>query len=255
VNFDYVEKELIEPALRDLNIEGRTTAEILESGNIRNDMFQRLLVSDLVIADRGSHSPQRQGLLRTGYKCRTHPMAHHVTDEDPCIRHALREKRTFLIYSRIGEDKLPFDLQTDRYLAYDYKEPKKGLPAFVAGLRRTLASDDKDSPIFRLRPALRSQDPGQFMVVPHRFREEVQQAQDQKSAGLLALMAAEIAGLLWEREGLGCVREPNAGRTSCTPAETAGRGCFVSTIRTGKPISNSAASIKHSATYRNPIWR
>ena len=93
-------------------------------------------------------------------------------------------------------------METDRYLAYDHKEPKKSLPAFVAGLRRTLASDDKDSPIFRLLPALRSQDPGWFMVVPHDFREEVQQAQDTKSAGVLALMAAEIAGLLWEREGL-----------------------------------------------------
>jgi hypothetical protein len=182
VNFDDVEKDLIEPALRDLNIEGRTTAEILESGNIRNDMFQRLLVSDLVIADLTVHN------ANVFYELG--------------IRHALRDKRTFLIYSRIGDEKLPFDLQTDRYLAYDHKEPKKSLPAFVAGLRRTLASDDKDSPIFRLLPALRSQDPGRFMVVPRDFREEVEQAENQKSAGLLALMAAEVTGLLWEREGL-----------------------------------------------------
>jgi tetratricopeptide (TPR) repeat protein len=182
VNFDDVEKALIEPALKDLNIEGRTTAEILESGNIRNDMFQRLLVSDLVIADLTVHN------ANVFYELG--------------IRHAFREKRTFLIYSRIGEEKLPFDLQTDRYLAYDHKEPEKSLPAFIAGLRRTLASDDKDSPVFRLLPELRSQDPGRFMVVPQDFRDEIQHAQDRGYAGMLALMAAEVAGLLWEREGL-----------------------------------------------------
>lgn len=182
VNFDDVEKVLIDPALKDLNIEGRTTAEILESGNIRNDMFQRLLVSDLVIADLTIHN------ANVFYELG--------------IRHALREKRTFLIYSRIDDEKLPFDLQTDRYLAYDHKEPEKSLPALIAGLRRTLASDDKDSPVFRLLPELRSPDPSRFMVVPQNFRYEIQHAENRGSAGILALMAAEVAGLLWEREGL-----------------------------------------------------
>lgn len=182
VNFDDVEKALIDPALEDLHIEGRTTAEILESGNIRNDMFQRLLVSDLVIADLTVHN------ANVFYELG--------------IRHALRDKRTFLIYSRIGDETVPFDLQTDRYLAYDYKAPEKSIPALIAGLRRTLASDDMDSPVFRLLPALRSQDPGRFMVVPQDFRDEVQQAEDRGLAGMLALLAAEVAGLLWEREGL-----------------------------------------------------
>jgi hypothetical protein len=182
VNFDDVEKELIDPALKDLNIEGRTTAEILESGNIRNDMFQRLLVSDLVIADLTVHN------ANVFYELG--------------IRHALREKRTFLIYSRIEDEQLPFDLQTDRYLAYDHKEPAKSLPTLIAGLRKTLASDDKDSPVFRLLPALHSQDPGRFMVVPSEFRDDVQHAEDRRHAGMLALLATEVAALLWEQEGL-----------------------------------------------------
>lgn len=182
VNFDDVEKALIEPALKDLNIEGRTTAEILESGNIRYDMFQRLLVSDLVIADLTVHN------ANVFYELG--------------IRHALRDKRTFLIYSQVGEEKLPFDLQTDRYLAYDYKAPEKSLPAFIAGLRRTLASEENDSPVFRLLPALRTQDPGRFIVVPEEYREEVEEAEKKRRAGLLALMSAETAGLLWEREGV-----------------------------------------------------
>lgn len=182
VNFDHVEKTLIDPALTNLNIEGRTTAEILESGNIRGDMFQRLVVSDLVIADLTIHN------ANVFYELG--------------IRHALRDKRTFLIYSRIGDETLPFDLQTDRYLAYDHERPAASLPALIAGLRQTLASDQKDSPIFMLLPALRAQDPGRFMVVPRDFREDVQQAEIRSAAGMLALMAAEVAGLVWEREGL-----------------------------------------------------
>jgi tetratricopeptide (TPR) repeat protein len=178
VNFENVERDLINPALKSLNIEGRTTVEILVSGNIRTDMFQRLLVSDLVIADLTVHN------ANVFYELG--------------IRHALREKRTFLIYSRIGDEKVPFDLETDRYLAYDHKAPEKSLAALIAGLRRTLASDDKDSPVFLLLPALRSQDPSRFVVVPKDFREESQQAE----AGMLQLMRTEVAGLLWEREGL-----------------------------------------------------
>lgn len=182
VDFDAVEKALIDPALKDLDIEGRTTAEILESGDIRHDMFQRLLVSDLVIADLTVHN------ANVFYELG--------------IRHALRDKRTFLIYSRIDDQDVPFDLRTDRHLEYDHRAPEKSLPTFIAGLRRTLASDERDSPIFRLLPGLRPQDPGRFMVVPQDFREEVQLAEERGSAGHLALLATEVAGVLWEREAL-----------------------------------------------------
>ena len=46
-----VETELIDKALDALGIAGRTTGEITKQGNIRSDMFQRLLTADLVIAD------------------------------------------------------------------------------------------------------------------------------------------------------------------------------------------------------------
>jgi hypothetical protein len=182
VNFDDVEKTLIDPALKDLNIEGRTTVEILKSGNIRADMFQRLVVSDLVIADLTIHN------ANVFYELG--------------IRHALREKRTFLIYSRIRDEEVPFDLQTDRYLAYDHTAPEKSVPDLIARLRGTLASDDMDSPVFGLLPALRSQEPSQFMIVPQDFREEIQHAEQRGFAAMLQLMGAEVAGLLWEREGL-----------------------------------------------------
>jgi len=192
VNFDEVERSLIDPALKHLNIDGRTTAEILESGNIRDDMFQLLVASDLVIADLTVHN------ANVFYELG--------------VRHALREKRTFLLYSNIGNEDVPFDLRTDRYLAYDHKAPDKSVPALIDGLQRTLASEDKDSPIFRMLPALRSQDPGRFMVVPADFQEEVRAAADKDRAGVLALMADEVAGLLWEREGLRLVARAQCER-------------------------------------------
>jgi tetratricopeptide (TPR) repeat protein len=51
VNFDAVQEQLIVPALERVGVDGRTTLDILRAGNIRVDMFQRLLTADLVVAD------------------------------------------------------------------------------------------------------------------------------------------------------------------------------------------------------------
>lgn len=51
VDFDAVQEQLIVPALESVGVDGRTTLDILRAGNIRVDMFQRLLTADLVIAD------------------------------------------------------------------------------------------------------------------------------------------------------------------------------------------------------------
>ena len=51
IDFDKVDAELIAPALERLKLEGGTTGKVIEAGNIREDMFQLLLVSDIVVAD------------------------------------------------------------------------------------------------------------------------------------------------------------------------------------------------------------
>jgi hypothetical protein len=56
VDFDRVERELIHPVLESLQIEGRTTGEIAEAGNIQTDMFEGLVAADLVIADISVHN-------------------------------------------------------------------------------------------------------------------------------------------------------------------------------------------------------
>src|SRR4051794_4441218 len=94
IDFDQVAQKLIDPALTRLGVTGRDTIEILKQGNIRIDMFQRLLTADLVVADLSIHN------ANVFYELG--------------IRHALRGKRTFLL--RSAQDAYPFDLQTDRYL-------------------------------------------------------------------------------------------------------------------------------------------
>ena len=114
INFDQVEKDLIRPAMAQAGLTGGTTVEFIQQGNIRTDMFEQLLVADLVIADISIHNAN--AFYELG------------------IRHALRDKRTFLIKSKQAtpgerdakDTDVPFDLKTDRYLAYDPKSTRRG---------------------------------------------------------------------------------------------------------------------------------
>ena len=182
INFDKVEAELIAPALDRLEIEGRTTGDVIEAGNIREDMFQLLLVSDLVVADISIDNANAYYELG--------------------IRHALREKRTFLIRAKGMVNDVPFDLRTDRYLAYDPANPAETLNALHAGLKATLDAERQDSPVFRVLPELREQDRSKFLPLPREFREQVEYASRSKFMGRLALLGYEAKGALWESEGL-----------------------------------------------------
>ena len=182
IDFDKVEAELIAPALDSLNIDGRTTGEVVEAGNIREDMFQMLLVSDLVVADISIDNANAYYELG--------------------IRHALREKKTFLLRAKGMANDVPFDLRTDRYLAYDAATPAEALPQLCDGLKATIASERQDSPVFRVLPELREPDRSKFLPVPREFREEVEYAAKARWMGKLALLGQEAKGSLWESEGI-----------------------------------------------------
>jgi tetratricopeptide (TPR) repeat protein len=182
IDFDTVDRELITPALARLNLEGGTTGTVIEAGNIREDMFQFLLASDVVIADLSIDNANAYYELG--------------------VRHALREKRTFLIRAEGLSNPVPFDLRTDRYLTYNPTMPQHSVEALYAGLKATLASERQDSPVFRVLPELREQDRSRFLPVPREFREEVEYAAKWKMRGKLALLAQEAKGSLWESEGL-----------------------------------------------------
>ena len=182
IDFDRVESELIRPALVVLGLDGGTTGEVIEAGNIREDMFRLLLVSDLVVADISLDNPNVYYELG--------------------IRQALREKRTFLLRAKGMSTEVPFDLKTDRYLAYDPAEPGAALARFTAALEATLAEERQDSPVFRMLPELREQNRTRFLAVPRGFREEVEYAADKRRAGQLALLGYEAKKAVWESEGL-----------------------------------------------------
>ncbi len=183
IDFDRVEGELLGPALTALGISGRTTAEIVEQGNIRADMFQRLLAADLVLADITIHN------ANVFYELG--------------VRQALRERVTFLLRGRVesGRD-VPFDLKTDRYFAYDPGDPGARRADLVTALGRSLASREKDSPVYQLLPRLPAPELSRLVPVPRGFQEAVALAGKEGRAGDLGLLAEEIEKLEWEREGL-----------------------------------------------------
>jgi hypothetical protein len=185
INFDDVEQKLIDPALNRLGITGRTTMEIRRQGNIRLDMFQRLLTADLVIADISIHNANVYYELG--------------------VRHALRGKHTFMIRGRgagIKADEVPFDIKTDRYLTYDGVNPATSVDDLVEGLRQTINSEAADSPVFQMLPDLAEQDRARFLPIPREYREEVERATEEREVGDLELLADEARGFEWEIDGL-----------------------------------------------------
>ncbi len=182
IDFNAVEMELIAPALDQLGISTRTSADLIQAGNIKLDIFQSLLTADIIIADLSVNN------ANVFYELG--------------IRHALRDKRTFLIQSRGGGRRSPFDLQRERYFTYDEGNPAASLDVFMSALTGVLNSNSVDSPIFMLLPDLKAQDLSLLAVVPVEFREEVEKATASRQIGDLSLLADEVQGFEWEVQGL-----------------------------------------------------
>ena len=190
IDFDRIESELIRPAMKQAGLTGGTTGQFIQQGNIRIDMFEQLLIADLVIADISIHN------ANVFYELG--------------IRHAMRDRRTFLIKSREtkpaanagAETDVPFDLKTDRYLMYDPENPGGATDILAAALKLTLDSQSADSPVYQLLPGLEPADPNTVLVVPLDFREEVGRAEAGNRCGDLQLFASEVDGFAWRIAGL-----------------------------------------------------
>jgi hypothetical protein len=180
VNFDEVHQKLIAPALDRLHIAANTTEAVIEAGNIREDMFQLLMTADLVVADMTIHNPNV--FYELG------------------IRHAFRDRFTFLIKSEGNDD--PFDLNTERYFHYNHERPEESVVKLFQAIRATLASGRTDSPVFRLLPGMRAEDRSRFMAVPSDFLADVERAKKHRRGADLRLLAHEAVGFLWEFEAL-----------------------------------------------------
>lgn len=184
IDFERLHGALLQPTLERLRIRGETAGAVVVAGNIREDMFNRLVTADLVIADLSIHNPNV--FYELG------------------VRQAFRDKYTFLIRCDLSD--YPFDLKTDRYFEYNLVElaedPDAVISRLVTALDATLNSTDADSPIFKLLPQLEAEDRARFIAVPEDFREEVEWARHQRREEHLSLMAVECEGYLWEVEGL-----------------------------------------------------
>ncbi len=146
IDFERVHEELIGPAFAEVGIDDGGTGEIVEAGNVREDLFRKLYLADIVVADVSVHN------ANVFYELG--------------IRHAVRPRSTVLISARI--DQIPFDLRTDRYLRYDPDSPGGSLPQLVQVLRETLATERVDSPVYRLLPGIA---PGPHTSLPDRPRD------------------------------------------------------------------------------------
>ncbi len=183
INFDQVHEMLIGPALQVADLGGSTTGEIVDSGNIREDMFALILEADLVVCDITVHN------ANVFYELG--------------IRHALRKKRTVLIKGEPTSDGTPFDLLTDRYLPYQVDDPAMAKDGLSTTIRAALKSDrETDSPIFQMLPSLAEADPSNVQVVPLDFREEVNRARVAKAKGWLRLLSEEVRHRRFKWEGL-----------------------------------------------------
>ena len=183
VNFDAVDEKLIQPALAQVEVTGNTTAEIFEQGNIREDMFRLLVCADLVIADISIHN------ANVFYELG--------------IRHGMRPSATFLLRANI--DDYPFDLRTDRYLAYDQNDPASSVNTLARALKATLDSSRIDSPVYQVLPNLRAPDATALRAVPRDFTEDVQRALESNQRGDLRLLMHEARNFDWASEGLRAV--------------------------------------------------
>ncbi len=146
IDFNRVYSELIKPALEAAGFEVFRADEEMRAGDIRTDMFQELLLADLVVADLSIDNPNVWYELG--------------------VRHALRARGVIGI--RCRRDYMPFDVYTDRTLRYQIKEnppaaaapdpdrledDKKKLAEFAT---ETINSfhDRKISPVYHLLPYL-----------------------------------------------------------------------------------------------------
>src|SRR5512134_1092312 len=116
IDFNSIFAELVQPALSDAGLEAFRADLEQRAGSIHSDMFQELLLADLVVADLSIDNPNAWYELG--------------------VRHALRARGVVLIFS--GRDYLPFDVGPERALRYHLSDGKPD-PIHVTEDRKRLA--------------------------------------------------------------------------------------------------------------------
>jgi tetratricopeptide (TPR) repeat protein len=149
IDFNRVYTDYIKPALESAGFEVFRADEEMRAGNIRTDMFQELILADLVVADLSIDNPNVWYELG--------------------VRHVLRARGVIQISCRRAD--MPFDVYTDRSLRYhvtDGQEADFPAPAHLEEDKRYLAKfatetiaawyDRKVSPVYHLLRYLKEPD-------------------------------------------------------------------------------------------------
>jgi tetratricopeptide (TPR) repeat protein len=186
IDFNRVYAEFIKPGLEQAGCEVFRADEEPAAGDIRADMFQELLVADLVLADLTLDNPNVWYELG--------------------VRHALRARGVVLVQG--PRPNQPFDIYTDRKLNYTLKDGAPDpvrLPQETQDLARmvraTLTSRTrrKVSPVYQLLPHLEQPEWRRLLMAEDNEFSEAQRAWDlrmetarqKRRAGDVMLLAGE----------------------------------------------------------------
>ncbi len=187
IDFNRVYRELIKPALDEAGFDVFRADEETAAGNIRTDMFQELLIADLVVADVSINNPNVWYELG--------------------VRHALRSRGVIQIASDLRKG-MPFDVYTDRTLHYHtsgegpdpdrLEDDKKALGEMA---KATMARWEgyKISPVYHLLPEMREPEwrdllikgDNEFRDSLKRWQQRVEVARQKNRAGDVLVLAEE----------------------------------------------------------------
>ena len=198
IDFNSIYQELIRPALREAGFEPFRADEETVSGDILTDMFQELLLADLVVADLSVDN------ANVFYELG--------------VRHAMRKRG--LIHIQSGRSYMPFDVFNVRTIPYHCDNNGKPDPGHVEKDKQAMAraardtwTSDQDavhSPIFNLltgltepdRKSLRTHLATGFWREYNEWTERVKIAQRQKRIGDVLLLTEEIRNPLIQEEAI-----------------------------------------------------
>ncbi|MDD5462390.1 MAG: TRAFs-binding domain-containing protein [Methylococcales bacterium] len=186
IDFNRIYKDLVKPACESAGLEVFRADEELAAGDIKADMFQELLIADLVVADLTLDNPNVWYELG--------------------VRHALRARGIVLIQA--PRDKQPFDIYTDRKLHYSLKDGvpdpanlEQNTQDLTNMVKATLESwhGGNISPVYQLLPnlqepewkALRVGDAVEFWQAHEAWAQNIELARRNGHIGDLLVLADE----------------------------------------------------------------
>lgn len=197
-DFNEIYRVLIKPALIEAGFDPFRADEETASGDILTDMFQELLLADLVISDLSIDNAN--AFYELG------------------IRHALRKRGA--VHIQAGRAYMPFDIFNVRTLQYHITPEGVPDPAFIRAditaisrlVKDTWASDRDaiHSPIYNLLSGLKEPDRKSlhtplargFWREYNEWKEKVTLAQRQKHIGDILLLTEEIRNPLIREEAI-----------------------------------------------------